>query len=147
MSHLAATPNAVVQTTLRAELRALIASRRQRLAGAVNAELTSLYWSVGELRHPIERKAFEHTRDKIKVMTMKVSKGREFPVVALPGVGYMPAKGEDEQEAARVFSVAATRAMQQSVIGGVRMGGWGAVGISEWQSGFARHPPIPISTC
>ena len=34
--------------SLRAELRALIASSRQRLAGAVNAELTRLYWSVGE---------------------------------------------------------------------------------------------------
>ena len=36
------TPNA-----LHAELRMLIASSRQRLAGAVNAELTRLYWSVG----------------------------------------------------------------------------------------------------
>jgi superfamily I DNA/RNA helicase len=42
-------------------------------------------------------------------MTMKASKGLEFPVVALPGVGHMPAKGEDEQEAARVFYVAATQ--------------------------------------
>ena len=48
---------------------------------------------------------------------MKVSKGLEFPVVALPGVGHMPAKGEDEQEAARVFYVAATRATQRLVIG------------------------------
>ena len=46
----------------------------------------------------------------IQVMTMKVSKGLEFPVVALPGVGHMPAAGEDEQLAARVFYVAATRA-------------------------------------
>ena len=30
------------------ELSSLIASSRQRLAGAVNAELTRLYWSVGE---------------------------------------------------------------------------------------------------
>ncbi len=43
-------------------------------------------------------------------MTMKVSKGLEFSVVAMPGVGHMPAKGEDEQGAARVFYVAATRA-------------------------------------
>ncbi len=35
-------------TNLHAELRTLIASSRQRLAGAVNAELTRLYWSVGE---------------------------------------------------------------------------------------------------
>jgi hypothetical protein len=34
--------------TLHAELRTLIASSRQRLAGAVNAELTRLYWSVGQ---------------------------------------------------------------------------------------------------
>jgi predicted nuclease of restriction endonuclease-like (RecB) superfamily len=34
--------------SLHAELRALIASSRQRLAGAVNAELTRLYWNVGQ---------------------------------------------------------------------------------------------------
>ena len=33
---------------LHAELRALIASSRQRLAGAVNSELTRLYWAVGQ---------------------------------------------------------------------------------------------------
>ncbi|MDZ7920997.1 DEAD/DEAH box helicase [Rhodoferax sp.] len=56
---------------------------------------------------------FDPTSNKIKVMTMKVSKGLEFPVVALPGVGHMPAAGEDEKEAARVFYVAATRATQR----------------------------------
>jgi predicted nuclease of restriction endonuclease-like (RecB) superfamily len=34
--------------SLHAELRALIASSRQRLASAVNAELTRLYWTVGQ---------------------------------------------------------------------------------------------------
>ena len=64
---------------------------------------------------------FDPSSDTLKVMTMKVSKGLEFPVVALPGVGYMPAKGEDEQEAARVFYVAATRATRatQSLVIGV----------------------------
>ena len=47
--------------------------------------------------------------EAIQVMTMKVSKGLEFPVVALPGVGHMRAPGEDEKEAARVFYVAATQ--------------------------------------
>ena len=54
--------------------------------------------------------------DAIQVMTMKVSKGLEFPVVALPGVGHMPAAGEDEKEAARVFYVAATRATQRLLV-------------------------------
>ncbi|MBK6593392.1 MAG: NERD domain-containing protein [Burkholderiales bacterium] len=63
--------------------------------------------------------------DAIQIMTMKVSKGLEFPVVALPGVGHMPAKGEDEQESARVFYVAATRATQRLVIGVGGDGGFG----------------------
>ena len=54
---------------------------------------------------------------------LKVSKDLAFPVVALPGVGHMPAKGEDEQKAARVFYVAATRVTQRLVIG---VGGDGA---------------------
>jgi superfamily I DNA/RNA helicase len=61
----------------------------------------------------------------MKVMTMKVSKGLEFPVVALPGVGHMPAAGEDEKEAARVFYVAATRATQRLVVGVAGVGGFG----------------------
>ncbi len=48
---------------------------------------------------------------------MKVSKGLAFPVVALPGLGHMPVKGEDEQGAARVFYVGATRATQGLVVG------------------------------
>ena len=56
---------------------------------------------------------------------MKVIKGLEFHVVALPGVGHMPAAGEDEHEAARVFYVAATRATQRLVVGVGGDGGFG----------------------
>ena len=56
---------------------------------------------------------------------MRVSKGLEFPAVALPGAGHMPAKGEDEQEDARMFCVAATRAMHRLVIGVGGDGGFG----------------------
>ena len=62
--------------------------------------------------------------DTIQIMTMKVSKGLEFPVVALPGVGHKPAVGKDEQEAARVFYVAATRATQRLVLGVGEDGGF-----------------------
>ena len=57
---------------------------------------------------------------------MKVSKGLEFPLVALPGLGHMPAKDKDEQEAARVFYVAAKRATRRLVIGVGGDGGLGA---------------------
>ena len=56
---------------------------------------------------------------------MQVSKGLEFPVVALHGVGHMPSAGENEMEAARVFYVAATRTKQSLVIG---VGGYGGFG-------------------
>ena len=46
----------------------------------------------------------------------KVSKGLGLTVVALHSMGYTPAPGEDEKEAARVFYVAATRATQRLVI-------------------------------
>ena len=56
---------------------------------------------------------------------MHARKGLEVLVVALPGVGHMPAPGEDEKEAARVFYVAATRATQRLVMG---VGGVGEFG-------------------
>jgi hypothetical protein len=77
--------------------------------------------TLAQRKLPVENRIgtgdFDPTSNKIKVMTMKVSKGLEFPVVALPGVGHMPAKGEDEKEAARVFYVAATRATQRLLVG------------------------------
>jgi superfamily I DNA/RNA helicase len=50
------------------------------------------------------------------LLTCMVSKGLEFAVVALPGVGRMPAAGADETEEARLFYVAATRATRQLYI-------------------------------
>ena len=60
---------------------------------------------------------FNTAHDSIKVMTLHVSKGLAFPVVALVGVGRMPAAGEDEREEAWLFYVGATRATQRLVIG------------------------------
>jgi hypothetical protein len=71
-----------------------------------------------QLPFNVRKKAgdFKPGANAIQIMTMKVSKGLEFPIVALPGVGHMPAAGEDEKEAARVFYVAATRATQKLVL-------------------------------
>jgi DNA helicase IV len=71
------------------------------------------------LPHQVRKKTgqFDPGQDSIKVMTLHVSKGLEFPVVAMVGVGHMPAEGEDEREEARLFYVGATRATQRLVIG------------------------------
>ena len=82
--------------------------------------------TLAQRKLPVENRLgsgdFDPTSNKIKVMTMKVSKGLEFPVVALAGMGHMP--GEDEKESARVFYVAATRATQRLVIGTEGNGGF-----------------------
>jgi hypothetical protein len=70
-------------------------------------------------------RSFNPNADTIKVLTMHACKGLEFPVVALPGVGHMPAAGENEHEQARLFYVAATRATHRLVITVSGGGGFG----------------------
>ena len=64
--------------------------------------------------------------DAVQLVIKKVGKSVAFPVVALPGMGHMPAAGEDEIHAARVFYVAATRATQRLLIGVGGGGGFGS---------------------
>ena len=99
-----------------------------------------------KLPHRVRKRSGDYHpgADAIQVMTMKVIKGLELPAVALSGVGHMPVAGEDEKEAARVFYVAATRAMQRLVLGVMRSGGLGHI----WQclsnktrSNFYRRLP------
>ena len=81
-----------------------------------------------KLPHQLRRNSssvFDPAHDSIKVMTLHVSKGLEFPVVALVGAGRMPAEGEDEREEARLFYVGATRASQRLVIGASGNGDFG----------------------
>lgn len=65
-----------------------------------------------------------HT-DAIHLLTMHASKGLEFPVVALPGIGRMPLPHATLQDEARLFYVAATRATHQLII---TLSGDGALG-------------------
>lgn len=60
---------------------------------------------------------FNPRADAVTVMTVRVSKGLEFLVVAMPGVGHMPAPDQDAQEEARLFYVGATRATQRLIVG------------------------------
>jgi superfamily I DNA/RNA helicase len=60
--------------------------------------------------HPMRKKngQFDPGQDSIKVLTLHASKGLEFPVVVMMGVGYMPAGGKDEREEVRLFYVGAS---------------------------------------
>lgn len=70
------------------------------------------------LPHQLRKRSgdFDPGKDCITILTMHASKGLEFPVVALPGVGHMPGAEDDEAEEARLFYVAATRATQSLYI-------------------------------
>lgn len=71
-----------------------------------------------KLPHQVRKSSgdYEPNADMIKVLTMHASKGLEFPLVAIPGIGQMPGKGEDEKDEARLFYVAATRATHQLML-------------------------------
>lgn len=71
-----------------------------------------------QLPHEIRKGpgTFNPLVDSIKLLTMHVSKGLEFPVVAIAGTGQMPEAGLDEAAEARLFYVAATRATQKLFI-------------------------------
>ena len=79
--------------------------------------------------HQVRRRSgdFRPLEDSVKVMTMHASKGLEFPVVALSGVGDMPRLNEDPQEEARVFYVAATRATHRLIVTASGRGAFGTV--------------------
>jgi superfamily I DNA/RNA helicase len=59
---------------------------------------------------------FHPEEDSVKVVTMHSSKGLEFPVVAIPGLGFMPYKQDDSRDEARLLYVAMTRAMDELLL-------------------------------
>lgn len=68
------------------------------------------------LQESKESRHFNPSDDSVKVMTMHSSKGLEFPVVAIPGIGYMPQKDSEPAEEARLLYVGMTRAMEHLVM-------------------------------
>lgn len=59
---------------------------------------------------------FDALADSVKVMTIHKSKGLEFPVVAIPGIGYLPSKALDPVEESRLLYVGMTRAMEHLIM-------------------------------
>ena len=64
------------------------------------------------------RRSGPNGADTVKIVTMHSSKGLEFPVVALAGLGEMEPGEEQAAEEARLLYVAMTRAMEELIITG-----------------------------
>jgi hypothetical protein len=84
-------------------------------AGFIAAEVTH---ALDLLKVPYDwlkdrgSKRFDSLRDRVKIMTLHSSKGLEFPVVAIAGLGFMPYKEEESADDARLLYVAMTRATE-----------------------------------
>ena len=82
----------------------------------IGEEMTNRLRAVGIpiqwLGESKDKKDFKPSEDSVKIMTMHSSKGLEFPIVAIPGLGYMPFKDMDHREEAKLLYVAMTRAME-----------------------------------
>lgn len=62
------------------------------------------------------KKQLQLGQDSVKLMTMHSSKGLEFPVVAVSGIGYMPVENADRTAEAKLLYVAMTRATEKLLL-------------------------------
>lgn len=87
--------------------------RKQAQLDSVGRELRAR-----KMPHQVRKSSgdFDPLANTIKVMTMHVSKGLEFPVVTVCGVGVEADAEDGEKDEARLFYVAATRATQRLAI-------------------------------
>ncbi|MGB5541591.1 MAG: 3'-5' exonuclease, partial [Gammaproteobacteria bacterium] len=63
-----------------------------------------------------EKKSFRPGEDSVKLMTMHSSKGLEFPLVSISGLGYMPGKQHDLAAEAKLLYVAMTRSTDKLLL-------------------------------
>ncbi|TCI11422.1 DNA helicase II [Dyella soli] len=106
--------------------------RDERAAGRALSDMAVIFrnaWEGEKLHEALERAGIpsrlaESTgrtslfvvEDAVKLVTMHGSKGLEFPLVIIPGLGSLPKPGKDEADEARLLYVAMTRATERLVL-------------------------------
>jgi hypothetical protein len=64
----------------------------------------------------LQTSRFKHDVDCIKLMTLHNSKGLEFPVVAIAGLGFMPYQESEAMEDTRLLYIGMTRAVERLIL-------------------------------
>nr|WP_314901942.1 3'-5' exonuclease [uncultured Deefgea sp.] len=77
-----------------------------------NYQLDAIREHFKRCQIPVQTGSIE-TTNGVSVLTLHASKGLEFPVVAIAGLGSLPHQKSEESEQARVLYVGMTRAMNQ----------------------------------
>jgi hypothetical protein len=82
----------------------------QKVVDALKRKGIPVQWQQGKGH------AYAPAHDSVKVITMHSSKGLEFPLVCIPGVGALAKEDDDIEDEARLLYVAMTRATSELVM-------------------------------
>ena len=86
------------------------------VAEEVVKQLQAAEIPVEWLQESSSTRRFKPAEASVKVMTLYSSKGLEFPLVAIVGVGFMPYMEDQEKEDAKLLYVGMTRATEQLLL-------------------------------
>lgn len=84
----------------------------EKLQQAFMKEQIPVHW-LGTAK---SKRAFKPADERVRLMTMHSSKGLEFPVVAVSGVGFMPDERAEPAAEAKLLYVAMTRATEKLLV-------------------------------
>ncbi len=90
--------------------------RNNWMGKKLHTQLMSIGVSCQWLGDSEAKKRFKPSADSVKLMTMHSSKGLEFPIVAVSGIGSMPVDGEDLVLEAKLLYVAMTRSTEKLLL-------------------------------
>jgi len=94
---------------------------RTRFIGEqVYHQLQQVHIPVEWINRDGDSRFYNPAQDSIKLVTMHSSKGLEFPIVFIPGLGFLPHPQAEVAEEARLLYVAMTRAVDELVMTGDR---------------------------
>ena len=93
-----------------------IYKKKKAIDFSLSSALEKARIPVMRLIDSAEKKTFDPSSDTVKVMTMHSSKGLEFPLVVIPGVGQLPGVHEDLSAEARLLYVAMTRSTDKLLL-------------------------------
>ncbi|AGA34924.1 DNA helicase II; NERD domain-containing protein [Thioalkalivibrio nitratireducens DSM 14787] len=93
-----------------------IVYRNHFMGEKLTSRLAAAGVPVDWLHRSHDSRRYRTGEDSVKVVTFHSSKGLEFPVVAIPGMGYLPHEHDDPEDEVRLMYVAMTRAMERLVI-------------------------------
>ncbi len=88
-----------------------------RIVGeALALQLQTQHLPVEWLQESGRGRRFSPDTDSIKLMTLHSSKGLEFPIVAIAGLGFMPYQEDEVMEDTRLLYVGMTRAVEKLIL-------------------------------